>query len=291
MASQATAKSISVSAIILTLDEEVNIARCLASLERIDEVILVDSGSTDRTRAIAQEVRPDLRLFTHEFLDFGNQRNWAIDHTAPRHEWILFVDADEFCTPELLNEIDAFVREPGNHVGAFVAGKTYFLGRWLKHAAMYPSYQLRLLRSGEVRFRKEGHGQREVTAGTLYYLKESWTHHPFRKGVNQWITRHNHYSTEEFESVQKLRAENFQWSRLFSTDAIKQRRVLRQLAAKAPFRPALRFLFVYIWKRGFIDGNAGLIYSALLMAHNINIIAKLAEYEYLKRAKSNEQSD
>ena len=90
------------------------------------------------------------------FKDFGEQRNWALDNTSPRHPWILFVDADEFCTPEFIDEIGDFLRAPRNYVGAYVAGKSYFMGRWMKHAMMYPSFQLRLLKLGAVRHRKEG---------------------------------------------------------------------------------------------------------------------------------------
>ena len=274
---RSTGPRIPVSAIILTLNEELNIARCLACLKRIDEVILVDSGSTDHTLAIAQEVSPDLRSFQHSFQDFGDQRNWAIDHTDPKHEWLLFVDADEFCTPELLDEIDAFVRSPGSHVGAFIAGKNYFLGRWLKHATHYPSYQLRLFQHGQVRFQKEGHGQREVTSGALYYLQEYWVHEPFSKGIYEWISRHNRYSSDEVELINELKLGPVYWDHFVSMDPIKRRRALKRLAAKIPFRPVLRFAYIYLFKRGFLDGYSGLIYCALLMAHNINIVAKLAE--------------
>lgn len=276
--SQAPATRIAVSAIILTLDEEINIARCLTCLDRIDDLILVDSGSTDRTLAIAQEVRPEVRSFHHSFQDFGDQRNWAIDHTEPKHDWILFVDADEFCTPELLDEIDAFVREPGEHVGAFIAGKTYFLGRWLKHAALYPSYQLRLLRRGDVRFRKEGHGQREATSGPLHYLQEAWIHEGFSKGIQQWIDRHNKYSTDEVELIFRLRCEPLVARELFTSDAVVRRRALKKLGARLPLRPLSRFFYAYVMKRGFLDGVPGLIFCLLRLAHDIHIVAKLAEH-------------
>src|SRR5690606_30532219 len=110
-----------------------------------------------------------------------------------------FVDADEFCSPALLDEISAFIANSGEHVGGYVAGKNYFLGRWLKHTTYYPSYQLRLLRFGEVRFRKEGHGQRETTDGPFVYFRESWRHEGFSQGVSHWIARHNRYSSEETE--------------------------------------------------------------------------------------------
>ena len=278
MSLRRTEPHIPVSAIILTLNEEVNIARCLACLDRVNDVILVDSGSTDHTLAIAQDVRPDLRSFQHDFQDFGDQRNWAIDHTDPKHEWLLFVDSDEFCTPELSDEIDAFVRDPGQHVGAFIAGKNYFLGRWLKHATLYPSYQLRLLRRGQVRFHKEGHGQREVTSGTLYYLREAWIHEGFSKGLHQWIDRHNQYSTDEVDLILSLREGPVNARELWSSDAIVRRRALKRLGARLPCRPLIRFVYVYFMRRGFLDGVPGLIFCLLRVAHDIHIVAKLAEH-------------
>src|SRR5262249_24436901 len=160
----------------------VNIQACLTCLAEIDDVVVVDAGSTDDTLALAREARPDVRIFTHSFKDFGDQRNWALDNTMPRHGWVLFVDADEFCTAELIHEVVRFVADPGPHVGAHIAGRNYFLGRWLKHATMFPSYQLRLLKLGAVRYRKEGHGQIEVMETQGHYLKEGWRHEAFSKG-------------------------------------------------------------------------------------------------------------
>ncbi len=195
-----------ITAVILTLDEERNIRECLECLERVDDVVIVDSLSTDETVAAARDARSDVRVFEHPFTDFGDQRNWALDNVQPAHDWILFVDADEFCTDGLLDEIAEFVRTPNAFVGAYVAGRNYFLGRWLKHTTMYPSYQLRLLKAGQVRFRKEGHGQREVTEGPLHFLEGYWRHEGFSKGVHQWVARHNNYSSDEVDPAPAGRA-------------------------------------------------------------------------------------
>src|SRR5688572_16703398 len=98
---RATSRMIPVTAIVLTRDEEVNIARCLRCLDPVDDVIVVDSESTDATLRLAKKARSDVRIFTHSFQDFGDQRNWALENTNPKHGWVLFVDADEFCTDEL----------------------------------------------------------------------------------------------------------------------------------------------------------------------------------------------
>jgi glycosyltransferase involved in cell wall biosynthesis len=272
-----------ISAIVLTMNEEANIGRCLQNLARVDDVIVVDSGSTDNTRTLAREVRPNVRIFEHRFKDFGDQRNWALDNTSPRNSWILFIDADEYCTTELLEEIEVFITSPGKFCGGFIAGKNYFLGRWLKRATMYPSYQLRLLRMGEIYYRKEGHGQKEVTNGPLHYFKESWRHEAFSKGVSEWLARHNRYSTDEVELILRLRSEPFKPVQSLSRDPISRRRALKRLGARLPFRPIVRFLYVYILRRGFLDGYPGFLYCLLRIAHDIHIMAKLAEDAYRRK--------
>lgn len=274
---------IPLTAIILSLNEEANISACANALTRVGDLVLVDSNSTDGTVERARTARPDVRVFFHTFKDFGEQRNWALDHTSPRYPWVLFVDADEFCSPALLDEISAFIANSGENVGGYVAGKNYFLGRWLKHTTYYPSYQLRLLKLGEVRFRKEGHGQRETTDGPFVYFREGWRHEGFSQGVSHWIARHNRYSSEETELLVRLRNEKLHWRELVSGDPIVRRRAAKKLGAKLPFRPLTRFVYTYVLRRGFMDGIPGLMYCLLRVAHDIHIVVKLYELRHLDR--------
>ena len=271
---------IPVSVIILTFNEELNIARCLNSLSQFDERIIVDSGSTDSTLDIVGKSFPDVRIFSHDFEDFGAQRNWAIDETQPRHEWILFVDADEFMEQDLAEEIDEFVKKADEFDGGFIAGRNYFLGKWLKRTTFFPSYQLRLLKRGKVRFKREGHGQREVTDGKTLYLKNSWYHDGFSQGVAHWIERHNRYSSAEVELVEQLRKEPLRLSHLFSLQPILRRRCLKRLASRIGFRPLTRFFYTYFWRLGFLDGKAGLLFCMLRFAHEIHIMVKLGEKKF-----------
>lgn len=284
-----SAPKIPVSAIVLTYNESANIVRCLQDMERIDDIILVDSYSDDDTIDRARAVRPDVRVFSNPFVDFGDQRNWALDHTQPKHDWVLFVDADEYCTPDVLDELAGFLETPGKAAGAYIAGKTYFLGRWLKHCTLFPSYQLRLLQQGRVRFRKEGHGQQEVTDQPLAYFRSSWIHNAFSKGFHQWVARHNQYSTDETDLILRLRSEPVSWRDIFGSNPILRRRALKRLGARAPFRPLTRFLYVYGWRRGFLDGRQGLIFCLLRFAHDIHIVAKLAERRFLESGESGPQ--
>lgn len=266
-----------VTAIVLTKNEERNISRCLAALEWVDDVVLVDSGSADRTVELAGRTRPDIRVYTHEFKDFGDQRNWALDNASPKHEWILFVDADEVVTAACAEAIRAAVGNPADKVGFYLACRNMFLGRWIKHCTLYPSWQLRLLRLGRVRFQKEGHGQREVTDGPLGYIPEPYDHHGFSKGIDEWVGRHNVYSTNEVELILRLRAEPLALRDVFSRDFVKRRRCLKRLASRMPCRPQMRFVYMFIMRGGFLDGKPGLVFCMLRVAHEIHITAKLAE--------------
>jgi glycosyltransferase involved in cell wall biosynthesis len=274
-----------ITAIILTQDEERNIVPCLSALSRAADVVIVDSGSRDRTLHLARATRPDVRVFERTFTDFGDQRNWALDHCAPR-EWVLFVDADEYCDPELLDEIATFIAAPGDAVGGFVAGRTVFLGTFLRRCTLYPSYQLRLLRRDTVRFVKEGHGQRELTEGPLRYLRHSWRHEAFSKGIAQWITRHNVYSSEEVELLERLRAEPLVWSSLLERDPINRRRAWKRLAAGVPGRPLVRFVYLLVVRGGVFDGRAGWYFCLLRLAHELHISVKRREWKLLRQQRS-----
>jgi glycosyltransferase involved in cell wall biosynthesis len=269
-------RDVPLTAIILSQDEERNIVPCLEALARVADVVLLDSGSTDRTVALACAARPDLRVFTRPFTDFGDQRNWALDHCSPR-EWVLFVDADEYCDAELLEEMAAFIADPGVAVGGFVAGRTMFLGTFLRRCTLYPSYQLRLLKLGAVRFVKEGHGQREVTDGPLIYLRHGWRHEAFSKGVAQWISRHNAYSTNEVELIERLATEPLEPAALVASDPVRRRRAWKRLAARAPGRPLLRFVYLAIVRGGLLDGWAGWQFCLLRLSHELHISVKRQE--------------
>jgi glycosyltransferase involved in cell wall biosynthesis len=269
-------------AIILTRNEADNIGACLSALDWVEEVILVDSESTDETIRRAQEARPNVRVFANPFQDFGTQRNWAIDETSPKHEWALFLDADEECNEACARAIRQAVESPGAHVGFFLTCRNYFLGQWIKRATLYPSWQLRLMKLGCVRYRKEGHGQREVTDGLLGYVECPYDHYGFSKGIAHWIERHNRYSTDEVGLILGLRREPLQLWHVFSRNPLLRRRCLKRLAARVGFRPILRFLYTYIVRRAFLDGRAGFLFCLLRAAHEIHIMMKIAEAESLR---------
>lgn len=265
-------------AIVLTFNEQENMAACLRRLDWVDEVLVVDSFSSDDTLEVVREIRPDARILQHAFEDFGQQRNWALDEGAPRHPWVLFVDADEEINAECAAAIRRAIESDSDKVGFYLTCRNYFLGRWIKRSTLYPSWQLRLLKLGEVRYCKEGHGQREVTDGPLGYLREPYDHYGFSKGIAHWIARHNQYSTDEVDLILRLKGEPLSVRDVFSQDPVRRRRFAKRCAARVGLlRPLARFLHSYVWRLGFLDGYPGLLYNLLRLSHEIHISVKLAE--------------
>jgi glycosyltransferase involved in cell wall biosynthesis len=270
-------RAIPVSVIVLTHDEAPNVQSCIESLKDFDEVIVVDSGSTDGTLALLANQLPEVRVLHHPFEDFGQQRNWALDHAGVRNDCVLFFDADERATAEFAAAVAEAVRHPRGHEGFFLCYRNFFLGRWVRHCTLFPTWQLRVLRVGKVRYRREGHGQREVMGGSAGYIREPYDHFGFSKGISNWIARHNEYSTNEVELIREMAAAEAHPFEVFAADAVRRRRALKRLATHMPLRPLARFLYLYILRRGFLDGRPGLIFCFLRAAHEAHIVAKLAE--------------
>lgn len=270
-------KIIPVTVVILTHNEAVNIVSCVTCLSEFAEIVVVDSGSTDGTLEILGDRFSHIRVLQHSFQDFGQQRNWALDHGNSRHEWILFLDADERCTPACAAAIHAAVVNPEDHVGFFLCYRNMFLGRWIRHCAMYPTWQLRLLKRGHVRYAKAGHGQREVMDGSAGYVSVPYDHYGFSKGIKEWVARHNEYSSNEIELIKELASAPVGLSGLFAGDSVRRHRTLKRLAARAPLRALVVFVYLYFIRRGFLDGRPGLLFCLLRVANELHMMAKLAE--------------
>src|SRR5262245_46604528 len=132
-----------VTAMVFTLNEERNLPRCLESLRFCDDVIVIDSFSKDRTEEICRAA--GVRFYQHVFEGFGSQRNWAVDHTEPKHDWILILDADERVTDELVLEMDRTLASAPPQIAAYRLSRRFYLwGRWLRHSSLYPTWVVRL---------------------------------------------------------------------------------------------------------------------------------------------------
>jgi glycosyltransferase involved in cell wall biosynthesis len=258
-----------VSVIVLTRNEEHNIADCLKSADGFDDVHVLDCGSSDGTVEIAQAC--GAAVHHNPFRGFGQQRNWAIDHIPARYDWHLHLDADERLTPELIAEMSAELAGGPAVGGYLVPSKLLFAGRWLRHAGQYPAYQVRLFHRGRLRFVDHGHGQREQTDYPLGRLREPLLHHAFSKGLDDWFAKHAIYARREAE--QALGVNGFadrtggQAPPLFSRDPVLRRRALKRLSSRLPGRYFLRLWYMLVVKRAFLDGTAGITYAHMLATY------------------------
>lgn len=253
-----------ISVVILTLNEADNLPRCLESIDWCDDVLIMDSGSTDDTTAIARAA--GARVLTRPFDTFANQRNHAMEQGALRHPWVLHLDADEVVTPELRDELQALAAGTNASQPAYrVPSKLIFMGRWLRYSGMYPAYQVRFGRREQLRFVDHGHGQREsLPSDQVGTVSAPFDHYNFSKGINDWFTRHLRYARAEAKQALAERREPLHWGDLLGGDPTQRRRALKRLANRLPFRPALRFVYAYVVRRGFLDGRAGFRYARML---------------------------
>jgi glycosyltransferase involved in cell wall biosynthesis len=259
--------------VVLTQDEERNIAGCLASATDFQDVHVLDSGSTDRTVEIARS--RGAAVHYNPFRGFGQQRNWAIDHIPARYDWQLHLDADERLTPELIAEMGREVGGDPPLGGYQVPSKLLFAGRWLRHSGQYPGYQVRLFHRRRLRFTDHGHGQREQTDYPLGCLREPLLHHAFSKGLDHWFAKHAVYARREAEQALGVAALPAEAAAarpsLFSRDPILRRRALKGLAARLPGRYFLRLAYMLLFKRAFLDGSAGIAYAHMLATYEAMI--------------------
>jgi glycosyltransferase involved in cell wall biosynthesis len=258
-----------ISVVVLTHNEAINIERCLASVRWADDVLVIDSGSTDGTQDLAKAM--GARVMYRPFDHFAGQRNFALDEGALRHDWVLHLDADEEASAELKAQIQAVVAQSDSaKPGWRVPSRLILLGQWLRRSGMYPAYQVRFGRKDQLRFVMVGHGQRETLAPEqLGTFTGHLVHHNFSKGISDWMTKHARYAKAEAQLAVERGPESHTgglWTALLqSRDPTQRRRALKHLSLRMPARPLLRFLYVYVVRRGLLDGRAGLRY-ALLMA-------------------------
>jgi glycosyltransferase involved in cell wall biosynthesis len=228
-----------ISAIVITHNEEKNIGACLASLPFADEIVVVDSGSADRTEEICRE-NPLVRWHSEEWKGFGRQKNSALDKaTGP---WIFSIDADERVTKELAEEISGIdpVRSP--FAGYRVPRRSFFGDRWVRHGGWYPDHTVRLWRKESGRFEERSVHEAVRVSGPLGTLRGDLLHYTYRDTAD-FVQRLNRYSS------------------LGAKELLKEGR-----SASLPallFRPAFTFFKMFVLQRGFLDGTLGLKLAGL----------------------------
>jgi glycosyltransferase involved in cell wall biosynthesis len=267
------------SVLVPTLDEELNLPDCLDSVCWADQVFVVDSFSRDGTLDIARSRQAE--VVQHRFESYSRQKNWALDNLPFKHEWVLIVDADERVTPQLRAEIQSLLASDGGVcAGYYVNRRFIFLGRWIRHAGWYPSWNLRLFRHRLGRYDDREVHEHVVLDGPVDYLRNELLHVD-RRPLEAFIARHNRYSTLEALARYKAETDALDKARLpprLLGSPVERKRALReQVWPRLPLKPLVLFAYMYVLRRGFLDGRAGLALCVFHAFQEFMVGLKLAE--------------
>lgn len=280
-----------VAAIVLTFNEERNIGDCLASLAGwVEQLFVVDSGSTDATVAIAR--RMGAEILTHPFEHYGAQRNWALDNCPVRAPWVLNVDADERVTPEMRASIERTLAVDDPAVAGYLfSRRTVFMGRWIKHGGHYPAWHLRLFRTGRGRCEERLYDQHFRCDGPTRQLPGDIID-TLTPNVAVFSSRHVRWAQLESEEQRRVEIpagdETRIQGRMRGGSAIETRRWLRERYGRLPLfvRPFAYFGYRYFLRLGFLDGKEGLIFHFLQgLWYRFLVDAMIFEARLRERAK------
>ena len=280
---------ISISVLIPIRNEAGNLPRCLASVAWADEVVVVDSQSTDGSVALAEAA--GARVVQFQFNGtWPKKKNWALENIPFRHEWVLILDADEVMPPGAAAEIGALVAPNlpattgvAGPAGYWINRRFMFMGGWLRHA-YYPNWNLRLFRHRLGRYAQLVQGATEsgdnevhehiVVAGPTDRLRCEMDHFAF-PSIAVFVEKHNRYSN--WEARLELEEGLQTGGPILQSSAVHFRRRLKRWSRRLPFRPTLRFLYVYVLQRGFLDGARGYYFARLHAFYEFMSVAKAAE--------------
>lgn len=270
---------VAVSVIILTLNEEIHLPSCLDALAWCDDVIVLDSFSTDGTKALCEQ--RGVRFFQNRFTGFGSQRNWALDNANPKNPWILILDADERVTPELALELGAIAAADPPDVGAWrVRRRFYMWGRWLRYSSLYPTWVVRFIRRDRVRYQDRGHAETQTVTGLIKDLKHDLIDENL-KGIDEWYERQNRYSRKEAQLEFDQAGTGLPISGLLSSDPLQRREALKRLAWRLPARGLIYFLYSYFLRRGFLDGRDGYVFCRMRASYQVEVDIK--KYDLMRQ--------
>ncbi|MBI1821795.1 MAG: glycosyltransferase [Nitrospirae bacterium] len=242
----------SISAVLITLNEEKNIAECLESLNWVDEMIVVDALSQDKTAEICSTY--SVRFFQRLWAGFGPQKNFGIEQA--KGNWVLIVDADERVTPELKGEILSVIENKESFNGFEIPRRNFFYGRWIRHGGAYPDYQLRLFKKGYGNYDHTPVHEMFILKGKAGYFKNPLDHFTERV-ISDHFKKFDQYTT------------------LAAQEELSRNKLSRW--TQCLFNPIFTFIKIYFLKRGFLDGVPGFIYSVFTAAYTFVKYAKLWE--------------
>ncbi|MGA7161510.1 MAG: glycosyltransferase family 2 protein [Bacteroidota bacterium] len=240
------------SVIVITRNEERNIVACLDSVKWAEEIVVVDAESTDATAAMARQFTQ--KVFVEPWKNFSEAKEFAV--TKSRHEWILWIDADERVTPELATEIQSLLNSMPSKAAYSIARRAFFLGRWMKHSGWYPGRVARLFRKGSASFSSVAVHEGLNVQGPVGELRNDLLHFT-DPNLYHYMGKFNRYTT------------------LASKDSFESGRRFRPVDLFV--RPPWLFFKMYIVRLGFLDGVPGLLLAFLSSAYVFTKYAKLWE--------------
>lgn len=265
-----------ISILILTKNEEQDLPACLASVKWSDDIHLYDSLSSDRTVEIATAA--GATVTQRPFDNWSSHQNWGLRNIRFKYPWVFYIDADERMTPELRDAVLLCTSKTSDNVAFRVQRRDFFDGTWLRHVQTSPFY-IRLFRPEHVRYERLVNPV-TLADGPVGEATGYLDHYPFSKGVSHWLARHNSYSTFEAEQIlqnRRGRAPFSLFKALFEKDFNERRYHQKELFYRLPARPLVKFLLLYVAKRGFLDGRPGLKYALLQSIYEYMIVLKSEE--------------
>lgn len=267
---------IAVSVLILTKNEQQDLPGCLQSVSWSDDVHVLDSLSTDNTANIARQ--HGAHVSERAFDGYASQRNAGLNLPF-RHEWVLILDADERIPSALAEEMRQFIAAtPPSVVAGRMRRRDIWWGTWLKHSQISP-YYVRLVRRGRAHYEREIN-EVLVVDGPIADLKQPFDHYPFSKGLDHWLSKHNTYSRMEADLILAGSIQRPSWKTALLGRDFNERRVHQKaIFYKLPARPLIKLAYILVWRRGLLDGVAGVRYALLQAIYEYMIVLKVKERE------------
>lgn len=272
---------IPVTVIVHAKNEEINIPHALPTVVgRFAEVFVVDAGSTDATREIAERLGAKVVRIEGNRSTLVKQRNWALQNLPIKTEWVFILDCDEWLPDDLIQEIAEAMKNPPAHIdGYWMCAREIILGKWVKRGAIYPNWTFRLFRHAVIRYEdRPVNAHPKVREGRSAQLKAQFIHDD-RRGFASYIQRLAGNSTLEVKGIDELYSsdKDLMHASLFSSSFQSRRRAMKKIFYRLPFRPLAMFLMLYVVRMGFLEGRPGL-YAALHRAIH-ELFLEILRYE------------
>lgn len=267
-----------ISVLILTKNEEQDLPGCLESIKWSDDIHVFDSYSDDRTVDIAENY--GAVVTKRHFDNWSAHQNWGLENIPFKHPWVFYIDADERMTPELAENVQKIVQNEKHYVAFRFERRDFLMDKWLKHVQPQ-KYSLRLFRPEKMRYERLVNPV-SIVDGPIGFVEGYHDHFPFSKGFSHWFTKHNSYSSFEASQIisNREKQESFSIQKaFFEKDFHKRRFHQKELFYRMPARPFIKFIYLYLFKKGFLDGKAGFTYALLQSIYEYMIVLKVKEME------------